>query len=119
MRGVAHRGPPRSGQTENTPRAGTSSRVLPLFDGAYADQHEAYDITVPEIVGALDRLFDRWLASDNPVPIAPLDAQGQAALRHLNPDSPKVCHDQRDWLPVIVINTPPRCCPAPGSTPRP
>jgi uncharacterized protein len=87
-------------------RSGVGFRILPLFDGAYADQHESYDITVPQIVEALNRLTDLWLASDNPVRIAPLDGHLQIVLRHLDPEAPRNYYNQREWLPVIVVNTP-------------
>ncbi|WP_435600744.1 radical SAM protein [Streptomyces sp. C10-9-1] len=87
-------------------RAGLGFRVLPLFEGAYADQHEAYDITVPEIVSALNELADLWLCSDNPVQVSPLDHQLQIVLRHLDPKAPRSYFNQREWLPVIVVNTP-------------
>ncbi|MFC8369925.1 MULTISPECIES: radical SAM protein [unclassified Streptomyces] len=87
-------------------RAGIGFRVLPLFEGAYADQHEAYDITVPEIVSALNQIADLWLTSDNPVQVSPLDYQLQIVLRHLDPEAPRSYFNQREWLPVIVVNTP-------------
>lgn len=87
-------------------RADIGFRVLPLFDGAYSDQHDSYDITVPEIVSALNEIVDLWLSSDNPVSVAPLEGQIQAVLRHLDPRAPRVYYNQREWLPVIVVNTP-------------
>jgi uncharacterized protein len=87
-------------------RAGIGFRVLPLFDGAYENQHAAYDITVPEIVAALNEMADLWLESDTPVQVSPLDSHFQTVLRHLNPDAPRVYFNQREWLSVMVVNTP-------------
>jgi uncharacterized protein len=87
-------------------RADLGFRVLPLFEGAYAGQHGSYEITVPEIVRALTEIADLWLASENPVRVAPLDAQFRTIMRHLDPGAPRVYYDQRAWLPVIVVDTP-------------
>ncbi|MET9105513.1 radical SAM protein [Streptomyces zhihengii] len=87
-------------------KAGIGFRVLPLFDGAYDDQHLAYDITVPEIVSALSEMADLWLESDTPVQVSPLDSHFQIVLRHLNPDAPRVYFNQREWMSVMVVDTP-------------
>jgi uncharacterized protein len=87
-------------------RTGVGFRILPLFDGAYTDQHESYDITIPQIVDSLNRLTELWLTSENPVHIAPLDTHLETVLRHLDPEAPRVYYNQREWLPVIVVNTP-------------
>ncbi|MEV0675117.1 radical SAM protein [Actinosynnema sp. NPDC050436] len=85
-------------------RQGTSFRVLPLFDGAFADQHAGYDVDNATIVSALTRLFDRWLASPSAIQVSPLDEYTDRAIRHLTGAEP-VYYNRREWLDVILVNT--------------
>lgn len=83
---------------------GTRFRVLPLFDGAFADQHTGFDVGNTEIITALCRLFDLWLASPNPVEIFPLNEYVDRAVRHITGAEP-VYYDRRSWLDTILVNT--------------
>jgi uncharacterized protein len=85
-------------------RTGTSFRVLPLFDGAFADQHEAYDIGTDEIVTALTRLFDLWLADPARITIEPLTEYLERAMRHLTGAPPRY-YNRREWLDTILVDT--------------
>lgn len=83
---------------------GTRFRVLPLFDGAFADQHSGFDVGNTEIITALCRLFDLWLASPSPVEIFPLNEYVDRAVRHIT-DAEPVYYDRRSWLDTILVNT--------------
>jgi uncharacterized protein len=83
---------------------GTRFRVLPLFDGAFADQHSGFDVGNDDIITALCRLFDLWLASPNPVEIFPLNEYVDRAIRHIT-DAEPVYYDRRSWLDTILVNT--------------
>lgn len=83
---------------------GTRFRVLPLFDGAFADQHSGFDVGNTDIIAALCRLFDLWLASPSPVEIFPLNEYVDRAVRHITGAEP-VYYDRRSWLDTILVNT--------------
>ncbi|HFE47087.1 MAG TPA: radical SAM protein, partial [Nannocystis exedens] len=52
--------------------AGVSLRVLPLFAGAWAEQHRGYEISREDILQAYMRLFELWLASDQTLEVLPI-----------------------------------------------
>lgn len=83
---------------------GTSFRVLPLFDGAFADQHAAYDISTEDIITALTTLFDLWLADPARITIAPLTEYLDRAIRHLT-HAPPQYYNRREWLDTILVDT--------------
>jgi len=84
-------------------RAGLPFRLLPLFDGAFEDQHAGFEVTTAEVVSAFTRLYDRWSASSGPR-IDPVYSLAATALDHLA--GRKVARfDKRRWLPVMLINT--------------
>ncbi|MFD0430506.1 hypothetical protein ACFQ60_33065 [Streptomyces zhihengii] len=76
---------------------------------------------MPEIVSALSEMADLWLESDTPVQVSPLDSHFQIVLRHLNPDAPRVYFNQREWMSVMVVDTPGTSTPTetPTRTPTP
>lgn len=86
--------------------AGIPFRVLPLFDGADPAQNRPLELSADEIVTALCRLADLWLASDRPVEVLPLSTYSHSLMRHLNPDpAVKAYYDKRDWCWAILVNT--------------
>lgn len=89
---------------EHYAQTNTSFRVLPLFDGAFADQHASYDVSTAEIVTALTTLFDLWLASAAPITIAPITEYVDRAIRHLT-GAPAQYYNRREWLDTILVDT--------------
>ena len=82
-----------------------SFRVLPLFHGAYEAQHLGYEVTGHEVMTALCRLADLWLASDTRIRIAPITEQLGELLRSRAPGFQPVYYDRRSWETVVLINT--------------
>ncbi|HEX7836687.1 MAG TPA: radical SAM protein [Kofleriaceae bacterium] len=82
-----------------------SFRVLPLFHGAYEEQHLGYEVTGHEVLAALCRLADLWLASDTRIRISPITEQLGELLRSRAPGFQPVYYDRRSWETVVLINT--------------
>jgi uncharacterized protein len=87
-------------------QAGISFRVLPLFDGASAQQNTRFELTAQEINDALRRLADLWLASERPVPVAPVTEHIKSLIRYLEPDPEvRTYYDKSTWCAVLLVNT--------------
>src|SRR5262249_20616862 len=86
-------------------RAGMSFRLLPLFDGAYDDQHERFDLSTLEMVSAFKRLTDLWLAAKEPLQVNPIVEYVHTVLLDLSADQPRRYYRRRDWVVTFLINT--------------
>lgn len=86
-------------------KAGIPLRVLPLFDGAFSDQHRAYEIGTDDIIEGFRALFDRWLASERPATLVPTAEHASIVLRHMLGHKNRPAYDKRKWLPVLLVNT--------------
>jgi len=82
-----------------------SFRVLPLFHGAYEQQHLGYEVTGQEVLAALCELADLWFASDTKISIAPITEQLRELMRQRTAGYEPVYYDRRTWESVILINT--------------
>jgi uncharacterized protein len=81
-----------------------SFRVLPLFRGATDDQTNAYEVNAHEVLDALCRLFDLWLASPTPIAIAPIHDQMSQLLGRRNGKEPAY-YNRREHEELVVVNT--------------
>jgi uncharacterized protein len=81
-----------------------SFRLLPLFRGATDDQNFDFQVSAREVLDALCRLFDLWLASPTRIKIAPLSDLLDVLLRRRAGAAPDY-YNRRDWEEVIVVNT--------------
>jgi uncharacterized protein len=86
-------------------KAGIPLRVLPLFDGAFADQHRAYEIGTEDIIQGFRTLFDCWLASERRAALVPTSEHASLVLRHMLGHKGRPAYDRRAWLPVLLVNT--------------
>jgi uncharacterized protein len=86
-------------------KAGISFRVLPLFDGAYADQHSRYDLSSQEIAEAYKQFIDLWLQGTGEIQITPLNNYIQSVVHHLTEGVPPRYLDRRSFTPSILVNT--------------
>ncbi|MEM9493182.1 MAG: radical SAM protein, partial [Myxococcota bacterium] len=84
---------------------GVPLRVLPLFDGAFTDQHHSYEIRTEDIVAGFSALFDRWLTSDRRASVVPTAEHAGIVLRHILGRGQRPPYDKRRWLPVLLIDT--------------
>lgn len=85
-------------------KGGVPVRLLPLFDGAFADQHARHDLTTGQVVDAWVRVLDRWLDDPHPGHPTPIGEHVLALLRHYS-DDPKVYFRKRDWAPTVLVDT--------------
>jgi uncharacterized protein len=83
-------------------RAGMGFRILPLFPGAFNDQHAGYDITTDEIVSACTTLLDLWFQSATPPDILPLSGYAKSMMRR--PDRTPLRFNKREWDPALLVN---------------
>jgi uncharacterized protein len=81
-----------------------SFRILPLFRGATDDQHLGFEMTAREVLDALCRLFDLWIASPTRIAIAPLEFLLSALLGRRRGDEPEY-YDRRAWENLVIVNT--------------
>jgi len=86
-------------------RLGASFRLLPLFAGAYPDQHAGYEISAKETLEALCTVVDLWLQSDKNLTIAPVTDHIRSVIRYLTPGMPSVFYSRRAWETAVVVNT--------------
>lgn len=86
-------------------RAGLAFRVLPLFSGAFDDQHAGYEVTSEQIVEAYRTLIDLWLQSDQPPSITPVDSWIDGVTHHLTPGAVPRYFSKREWNPALLVNT--------------
>src|SRR5262249_39487595 len=81
-----------------------SFRVLPLFRGATDDQTSAYEVNAQEVLDALCRLFDLWLASPTNIAIAPIHDQMSQLLGRRSGKEPAY-YNRRELEELVVVNT--------------
>lgn len=86
-------------------RLGASFRLLPLFPGAYEDQHAGYEITAKETLEALCAVTDLWLQSSKNISIAPVTEHVRSVIRYLTPGMSSVFYSRREWETATMVNT--------------
>jgi uncharacterized protein len=83
-------------------------RLLPLFDGATAEQNASFDLDAGDILAALCAVADRWLQSDGHLQVEPVDEAIRVVVDHLAGAPPRY-FDKRAWTPTILVNTDGEC----------
>ena len=86
-------------------RSGIQFRILPLFDGAFEDQHESYDITTRQMLDAYKQLVDWWLESESLMGVNPIVEHVQSVLKRFSSDEAPRVYSRRAWIPTILVNT--------------
>lgn len=86
-------------------RLGASFRLLPLFPGAYQDQHAGYEITAKDTLEAFCTVADLWLQSSKNISIAPVTSHIRSVIRYLTPGMPSVFYSRRAWETAMMVNT--------------
>jgi uncharacterized protein len=82
-----------------------SVRLLPLIDGAYDDQHVAFDITPDDVVTALQEAFEELVDLDSQLLIDPISSYIRQVIHHRMPDTTPVIYDKAIWEPVYLVDT--------------
>jgi uncharacterized protein len=80
-------------------------RILPLFKGAFAEQHAGFEISARETLTAYKELFDLWIADEQIVSISPISDAIEQVLTHYNSQSPTFFYDKREWESIYLVNT--------------
>jgi uncharacterized protein len=80
-------------------------RILPLFKGAFDNQHQGFEISPNEVLQAYCNLVDLWLESDDIVMVRPIIEQIEEILRYYTPNAQPVFYDKREWESIYLVNT--------------
>jgi uncharacterized protein len=81
------------------------ARILPLFKGAFAEQHAGFEISARETLTAYQQLVDLWMADDEIVSISPISEAIEQVLGHYTPNSRTFFYDKREWESIYLVNT--------------
>ncbi len=82
-----------------------SVRLLPLIDGANADQHQTFDMTPSEVLNTLQEAFEEVVALDSDLLIEPLAGYIRQVAHHHIADATPIVYDKADWEPVLLVDT--------------
>ncbi|MBZ8179661.1 radical SAM protein [Oscillatoria salina] len=82
-----------------------SFRVLPLFQGAFAEQHEGFEITPQETLNAYCQLVDLWLEDEGYISIMPLLEYFRQISLHHAANKPIIIYDKNNWESIYLVNT--------------
>jgi uncharacterized protein len=82
-----------------------SFRLLPLFQGATEEQNKGYEVSGREVLEALCKVTDMWLASESKIHIAPITEQLNALLQRRSPSFEPIYYDRRTRERVLLVNT--------------
>lgn len=86
-------------------RMNVAFRLLPLFKGAFDNQHQGFEISSREVLNAFCQIVDLWLASDEIVTVQPIIEHIEQILRHYTPHAQPVFYDKREQELVYLVNT--------------
>lgn len=86
-------------------RAKVGFRLLPLFDGAWAGQHDGHDLTTHDVLKAYCRVFEMWLEAPEFVFVNPIVEHVQSVLRRFSRDERRRFFRKRDWVPTVLVDT--------------
>jgi uncharacterized protein len=81
-----------------------SFRILPLFNGAFEDQHQGFEIEADEVLTAYCTLVDLWIESEKLVQVRPVQDLIQQVLHYYTPDVKPVIYDKRNWESIYLVN---------------
>ncbi len=84
---------------------GRTFRLLPLFQGAFDEQHAGYEVTGEEVLAALCKVADLWLESPTKIRIAPITEQLTNVMYRRYPDYKPSYYDRRSFEEVTIVNT--------------
>jgi uncharacterized protein len=82
-----------------------SVRILPLFNGAFAEQHLGYEIDAEDTLQAYKTLVDLWFADDEFVMVLPIIQYIQQVLHMYDPNARSMFYDKSEWESIYLVNT--------------
>lgn len=83
---------------------GISARILPLFHGAFENQHQGFEISAYDTLEAYKELVDLWLADDKFVWISPVREAIQSVIYQYSPDASTTFYDKREWESIYIVD---------------
>ncbi|HMJ11349.1 MAG TPA: radical SAM protein [Polyangiaceae bacterium] len=84
---------------------GFNFRVLPVEPGLY-EAGQDFEIRADEVLHALKRLTDLWLAETPPIVIEPIHTLMRSVLETAHhPDQPRPRYDPVSWQSVVLVDT--------------
>ena len=86
-------------------RLGIDFRVLPLFPGETAAQHEGYEITAEETLRAYKQIVDLMFQRETMIRVEPLVTHIRAALLFLARRSSPNIYRREEWERYFIIDT--------------
>lgn len=81
-----------------------SVRILPLFHGAFEDQHQGFEIDAYDVLAAYKKLVDLWLEDDELVSIVPIVESILQVRNYYTPDAPTIFYDKREWESIYIVD---------------
>jgi uncharacterized protein len=81
-----------------------SVRILPLFYGAFENQHQGFEIDAHDVLSAYKKFVDLWLEDDEFVAITPIYDAIQQVVYYYSPNAPTVFYDKREWESVYIVD---------------
>jgi uncharacterized protein len=89
--------------------AAISVRLLPVFNGADAEQNAELALSEDETLAAYIELFELWLASEAPIVVEPLSGHVGGVISALTDacagNAATRTYDKRAWEPIYLVNT--------------
>jgi uncharacterized protein len=82
-----------------------SARILPLFKGAFDNQHAGFEIDGYDTLTAYKQFVDLWLADEEFVFITPIWEAIQQVVYYYSPQAPTRFYDKREWESIYMVNT--------------
>jgi uncharacterized protein len=82
-----------------------SVRLLPLIDGASADQHLAFDLPPAEVRSALQEAFEELVSLDSDLLLEPITSYVRQVIHHHKTGAAPAIYDKATWEPVYLVDT--------------
>jgi len=83
----------------------TDFRVLPLFKGAFDNQHDRYDITSEEVILSFEKYASLLKSNPKRINITPISEFTEIVEKYKSGTLKRSFYDKFFWAPVILVNT--------------
>lgn len=87
----------------------TNFRILPLFEGAFEDQHDDFQINSDQIFHFLSVLNELWVAEDRLIDIDPLNKLAAISYNYKGEIRRNSFYNKSEFPSVLIINTNGNC----------
>lgn len=83
----------------------TDFRVLPLFKGAFEEQHDKYDLSSEDVIISFERYVDLLSEKPDRIKITPISEYIMCVLKLKKSFPRNSFYDKYYWPPVLLVNT--------------